>query len=157
VTTERTLVVIVYPDDSIAQGAIAALERLSIEELIDLDDVAYARRDSNGHIAFHETRSGPGGGIRKHLAHPFRHSGVQQSAEAERYARLGITDAYIDQLDAELGPDGAALFLLVHRPARERVIAEMSKFGGTVVKSSLPPETEEALKAALSGTEPPVS
>jgi uncharacterized membrane protein len=156
---ESTLVVIAYPDDSVAQGAIAALERLNIEELIDLEDAAYADKDASGTLRFHAIRSAAAagsahGGVREMLAWlPFvgPSPGASSDALAERYAEHGVDTVFVAELSGTLQADGMAVFLLVRHSARDRVIAEMSKFRGIVVKTSLQPEQEQELKRGLAG------
>jgi uncharacterized membrane protein len=159
---ESTLVVIAYPDDSVAQGAISTLESLSIEEFIDLEDTAYAVKGSDETVKFHETRRATGagtagGGVRGVLTRlPFFGSsaGATGGALVGRYAELGIDEGFIEYLSETLEPGGTAVFMLVRSSTRDRVIAEMSKFGGTVIKTSLPPELEEQLKEELAGKDP---
>lgn len=52
-------------------------------------------------------------------------------------------------------PNTSALFILVRTAQSEKVLAEMSRFRGRVIRSSLSPEQEGRLQAAL--TEPDVS
>jgi uncharacterized membrane protein len=154
VDTESALVVIAYPSDSVAQGAIATLERLSIERLIDLEDTAYAVKGWDGRVSFHETSPSAHAGVKARLAHPFGSAKVRDSKLESKYSRLGIDDAYMAELASTLEAGGCAVILLVRSSARQRVLEEMGKFGGTVIKSTLPPEIHEELKAALSGTKP---
>jgi uncharacterized membrane protein len=50
-----------------------------------------------------------------------------------------------------LQPNSSALFILVRKAQPEKVLAEMSRFRGRVLRSSLSPEQEARLQAALSG------
>jgi uncharacterized membrane protein len=47
-------------------------------------------------------------------------------------------------------PSGSALFVLAHQACAERVMAEIARFGGRVIKSKLTNEQQQALENALS-------
>ena len=46
-------------------------------------------------------------------------------------------------------PGTSALFLIVEQVTPDKAVEALSRFGGTVLKSSLPKETEEQLQEAL--------
>ena len=50
-----------------------------------------------------------------------------------------------------LQPGTSALFLVVEKVTPDKAVAAMSKYGGTVLKSSLSEDTEEELQEALQG------
>jgi uncharacterized membrane protein len=158
---ESNVVVITYPDDSVAQGAIATLERLSIEDLIDLEDTAYAVMGRNGSLTFHATQAAAGGGAVRGLLTRLPLVGSRPSTSSAalvpRYEELGIDDAFVAHLSERLAPGETALFLLVRSSARDRVIAEMSKFRGTIIKTSFQPEQEQQLKHRLTGQDSSLS
>jgi len=52
-----------------------------------------------------------------------------------------------------LKPGTSALFLVLEKATPDKAIAAMSKYGGTVLKSSLSKEAEETLQSALHGAE----
>jgi uncharacterized membrane protein len=54
-----------------------------------------------------------------------------------------------------LQPGTSALFLIVERATTDRAVERLSKFGGTVLKSSLSEEAEARLQAALHGDDAP--
>ena len=56
-----------------------------------------------------------------------------------------------EQVRDMLQPGTSALFLVVEKATPDRAIDAMSKFGGTVLKSSLSKADEEALQKELSG------
>jgi uncharacterized membrane protein len=53
-----------------------------------------------------------------------------------------------------LKPGTSALFLVVEKVTPDKAVAALSKFGGTVLKSSLSKETEKELQDALQGRVP---
>ena len=48
-------------------------------------------------------------------------------------------------------PESSALFVLVRKVQPEKVLSELSRFRGRVIRSSLSPEQEQRLQEALSG------
>lgn len=62
----------------------------------------------------------------------------------------GISDDFIRDLGHTLTPDSSALFLLVRRAQPEKVLAELSGYDGRILRSSLSPDEEARLKAAVS-------
>jgi uncharacterized membrane protein len=67
----------------------------------------------------------------------------------------GINDDFIKSIGDTLKPETSALFLLVRKSQPEKVLAELSGFKGHVIRSSLSPEQEARLQAALSQAHPP--
>jgi len=61
----------------------------------------------------------------------------------------GIDDGFINSLAEALKPNTSALFVLVRKAQPEKVLAEMSRFRDRVIRSSLSPEQESRLQAAL--------
>lgn len=51
-----------------------------------------------------------------------------------------------------LKPDSSALFVLVRKAQPEKVLVELSRFRGQVLRSSLSPEQEARLQEALSAS-----
>ena len=46
-------------------------------------------------------------------------------------------------------PGGSALFVMARNTDQEQVLPEMAKFGGTVLKTNLTTEQQQALEEAL--------
>jgi uncharacterized membrane protein len=46
-------------------------------------------------------------------------------------------------------PNTSAIFVLVRRSTPDKVVPELARFGGTIMQTSLPKETEEKLQEAL--------
>ena len=67
----------------------------------------------------------------------------------------GIDDDFIRSIGDTLKPDTSALFLLIRKSQPEKVLAELSGFRGHVIRSSLSPEQEAKLQAAISRAHPP--
>ena len=52
-------------------------------------------------------------------------------------------------LGSKLEPGGAALFVLVRSSTPDKVLPRISQYGGEVLHTSLPTESEETLREAL--------
>jgi hypothetical protein len=63
---------------------------------------------------------------------------------------FGIDDKFIRSLAQTLQPGNSALFVLIRKVQPERVLAEMKRFKGRVLRTSLSAEQENRLRAALS-------
>jgi uncharacterized membrane protein len=160
------LVVIAYPDAPTAQQALGTLERLSREKLISLEDAAYVTRDMNGKPKLHQTRSLTGAGAMGGAFWGFLigliffvpvlglAAGALGGALGGKLSDLGIDDKFMKELGEQIKPGSAALFLLVQSVTADKVVPEMSKFGGTVLKTSLSTEKEAELREALGQPSP---
>ena len=62
---------------------------------------------------------------------------------------VGIDDKFIKPEGESLDPGESALFLLVIEATEDRVLEEMSQFGGDVYETLLSKEDEEKLKKVL--------
>jgi uncharacterized membrane protein len=75
--------------------------------------------------------------------------GAGLGALSGKLADYGIDDKFAKQLTDTLQPNSSAIFVLVRKATVDKVLPEVSKYGGTVLQTSLPKETEEKLQAAL--------
>jgi uncharacterized membrane protein len=66
-----------------------------------------------------------------------------------RGADLGIDDAFVAELSATLVPGSSAIFLLLRPVSAADVLGTVGKFGGTVLRTTLPPDVEERLERSL--------
>jgi uncharacterized membrane protein len=155
------LVVIAYPDEATAQQALGTLKRLSTEQLINLEDAAYVTRDLDGKPKLHQTQSLVGAGAAGGAFWGFLFGliflvpvaglafGALGGALGGKMTDLGIDDKFMKDLGEQIKPGTAALFLLVRSSVADRVVPEMAKLGGTVLRTSLSTEQENQLKEAL--------
>jgi len=65
----------------------------------------------------------------------------------------GLDDKFVRSVGETLAPATSALFVLVRKAQPEKVIAELSKFKGTIIKSSLSPADEKRLQEAIARPE----
>src|SRR5215510_11050449 len=162
-----TLVAVAYPDKDRALEVRSVLGRLQKQYLVDLVDAVVVTRDADGKI--HLDQSVPLIGITA-----FRGAlwgmligllffspiigaaiGAGAGAIAGKLSDYGIDDNFMRALAENFQPNTSALFVLARGGVPERVLPEIAKYGGTVLHTSLPPETEEQLRAALTSTPEP--
>jgi uncharacterized membrane protein len=62
----------------------------------------------------------------------------------------GIDDNFIKSLGEQISPDSSALFVLLRKVTLDKVMPELSKYEGRVIKTSLSNEQEQRLREALS-------
>jgi uncharacterized membrane protein len=66
---------------------------------------------------------------------------------------VGIDDNFMKQLGQTIKPGTAALCVLIRKMTADKVIEEVQKFGGTVLKTNLCHENEAKLREALASVE----
>lgn len=155
------LVAIAYPDEFRAAEVRATLARLQLEYLIDLEDAVVVTKDSKGAVKLHQavnmTAAGAmsgglwGGLIGLLFLMPFAGAalGAGLGALSGKLTDLGIDDNFVKALSENLPPGSSALFVLVKKATPDKVIPEVAKFGGTVLRTSLSSEAEAKLREAF--------
>ena len=68
-----------------------------------------------------------------------------------KVTKSGIDKQFQDQVRGMLKPGTSALFLMVEKVTPDKAVEAMSKYGGTVLKTSLSKEGEKDLQDALHG------
>jgi uncharacterized membrane protein len=68
-----------------------------------------------------------------------------------KVTKTGIDKAFQDQVRGMLQPGTSALFLMVEKVTPDKAVDAMSKYGGTVLKTSLSKQDEADLQEALHG------
>ena len=68
-----------------------------------------------------------------------------------KVTKTGIDREFEDQVRGMLQPGTSALFLMVEKVTPDKAVDAMSRFGGTVLKTSLSKEAEQELQDALHG------
>lgn len=164
------LVVVGFDNLNDADRVLSELTRLKKEYLIDLEDAVVAIRDADGAVRIKQSvnlvRMGAasgglsgavwGGLIGLLFLNPLAGFaiggmvGAGSGALSGSMIDYGIDDEFIKSLGATLKPDSSALCLLIRKSQPEKVLAELSGFKGRVLRSSLSPEQEAKLQAALS-------
>ena len=169
------LVVVGFDNPTDADRVLTELTRLQKEYLIDLEDAVVAIRSQDGSVRIKQSVNmlslgAATGGLRGALwgsligllfLNPLAGFaiggavGVGSGALSGSMIDYGINDDFIKSIGDTLKPDTSALFLLIRKAQPEKVLAELSGYKGHVIRSSLSPEQEAKLQAALSKAHPP--
>lgn len=144
-----------------AERVVALTGDLARQNLLQLDDVAYAYQDDKGKVRVQQTlnttSTGAAGGalwgtlIGLIFLNPLAGLavGAATGAVAGKLTDVGINDGVIKQIGAELEKGKAAVFLLARSATVDRVIEALKPFGPTVIQTSLSREREDELVQAL--------
>ena len=166
------LVVVGFDDTQQADRALTELVRLTKEHLIDLEDAVVAIRSPDGSVRIKQSvnlvgigaaQGGLSGALWGSLVgllflNPLlgfaagAAVGAGSGALAGSLSDYGIDDDLIRSIGDTLQPNTSALFMLVRKVQPEKVLADIQEAGfrGKVVRSSLSPDQEQRLQAALS-------
>jgi uncharacterized membrane protein len=160
-----TLVVIDYESEVKAEEVRLALLKLQQAYLIDLADAVVVVRDEKGKVKLRQlynlTAAGAvSGGFWGALVgllflNPLFGFAIGAAAGAVSGALkdIGIDDNFMKQLGETLKPGTAALCVLIRQMTPDRVLEELQKHGGTLIKTNLCNENEAELRKALSKVE----
>jgi uncharacterized membrane protein len=159
------IVAIVYDDPYKAHEARAALLRLAGEGRIRLDETAVAIKGADGKVGVYQdvdvvsksTDAGHWLGIAAAWLTgtvPWIMAGTAAGAVLGRLSDHSITNRLIKEVDEALVPGTSALFVQGERSGDPSVVdpafVELHRrFGGTLVRATLPPEAERALREAI--------
>jgi uncharacterized membrane protein len=157
------LVAIGYPDETTALEAMDEVGRLTKELIIQPDAVAAIVRNKEGKLRVttnhHEVGGGASFGMFWGLLFgilffvPFLGMAVGAGLGA-LMCHLGknAVDAQFEQQVREmLKPGTSALFMVVEKVTPDKAVEALSRYGGTVLKSSLSKDAEKQLQDALHG------
>jgi uncharacterized membrane protein len=154
------LVAIAYDDVDQAQQVTETLGRLMKEHSLELEDAVIVEHRSDGKIKLHQpsmagigAASGAlwGGLIGLIFLMPLfgMAIGAASGAAGGALSDRGIDDKFMKEIGDKLPAGGAAIFVLVREATIDKVLPEISKYGGHVIQSSLSNEQESALQEAL--------
>jgi uncharacterized membrane protein len=161
-----TLVAIGYPDEKTADAAAEEAQRLAKDLIIEPDAIAAIRRDVDGKFHVHTSHQPVAGGATWGMFWGFFFGivffvpflgmaiGAGLGALMGKVAKSGIDKDFQDRVRDLVQPGTSALFLVLERATPDKAVEALSKFGGTVLKSSLSKEAEADLQEALHGTAP---
>jgi uncharacterized membrane protein len=164
------LVIVGFDNPTDADRVLTELTRLQKEYLIDLEDAVVAIRSPDGAVRIKQSVNlvslgAASGGLRGAMwgsligllfLNPLAGLaiggavGAGSGALSGNLIDYGINDDFIKSIGNTLKPETSALFLLIRKSQPEKVLAELSGFKGHVIRSSLSPEQEAKLQAALS-------
>lgn len=161
-----TLVAIGYPDESTATAAGDEAQRLAKDLIIEPDAIAVIRRDTEGKFHVTTNHHAVGGGATWGMFWgllfgmlffvPFfgMAIGAGLGALMGKMTKGAIDKEFESRVREMLQPGTSALFLVVEKATPDKAVEAMSKYGGTVLKSSLSKEAEAELQEALHGNQP---
>jgi uncharacterized membrane protein len=164
------LVAITYPDVNQASKVLDVVKRMVNEHLLELDDAVYVTKDSSGEVDLHQMINLPAagaahGGVRGAVwggligllfLQPLAGMaigaavGAGTGAIAGQFTDYGIDDTFVKDLSTQMTPNSSAIFVLVRHVTADKVVPEISKYGGTVLRTSLSTEAEQRLQSQLS-------
>ena len=159
------LIAIGYPDEATAQAAADEARRLAQDLIIQPDAIAVISRDADGGYHVTTNHHAVGGvavwgmfwgflfGLLFFIPVFGMAVGAGMGALMGKLAKTSIDRQFQDQVRDMLKPGTSALFLMLEKVTPDKAVEAMSKYGGTVLKTSLSKETEEQLQSALHGSE----
>jgi uncharacterized membrane protein len=158
------LIVIGYPDETTAALAADEARALARDLIIQPDAIASIVRDEEGkyhvHTSHHAVGAGASWGMFWGLLFGLLFFipvfglaiGAGLGALMGKIAKSGIDREFQDQVRDLIKPGTSALFLMVEKVTPDKAVEAMSKYGGTVLKTSLSKQGEADLQAALHGS-----
>ena len=157
------LVAIGYPDETTALSAMDEAERLQHELVIQADAIAAIVRNQEGKIRVVTNHHAVGAGATWGLFWgmlfgilflvPFfgMAVGAGMGALMGKVTKNAVDKEFETQVRDMLQPGTSALFMVVEKVTPDRAVEALSRFGGTVLKSSLSNEAQQELQEALHG------
>src|SRR5438045_108397 len=161
------LIAIGYPDETTASLASEEGKRLASELIIEPDAVAAIVRDKEGKYHVSTSHHPVGGGATWGMFWGLLFGllffvpvfgmavGAGLGALFGKIEKSGIDKDFQEQVRDMLQPGTSALFLVVEKVTPDKAVEAMSKYRGTVLKSSLSKDSENELQEALHGTSVP--
>ena len=154
------LVAIAYDDVDQARQVTATIGELVKEHSLTVEDVVIVEHKPGGKMKLHQpsmagvgAASGAlwGGLIGLIFLMPLfgMAIGAASGAAAGAMSDYGVDDDFMKELGQKLPEGGAAVIVLVREATRDKVVPEVSKYGGHLIQSSLSHDQEAALQEAL--------
>lgn len=157
------LIAIGYDDTTTALAAMDEVEKLAKDLVIQPDAVAAIVRNEEGKYRTitnqHLVGAGATWGMFWGLLFGILFFvpvfglawGAGLGAIMGKISKSSIDKGFQDQVREQVKPGTSALFLIVEQMTTDKALAGLSKFGGTVLKTSLSEEDEKELQEALHG------
>lgn len=157
------LVAIAYDDVETATRVRDKVRELQTQHIIEVSDAVVVERRQDGRIKLHQAVNTVAGGaaggalwgglIGLIFLQPLLGAAIggATGAAVGAVTDLGIDDDFMRQLGEGLRPGAAAVFLLINKSTPDKVLPELARFGGQVIRTSLSREQEEQLRGALQG------
>jgi uncharacterized membrane protein len=160
------LIAIGYPDMTTALQAEDEVQQLAKDLVIQPDAIAVIIRKQNGHIKTITNHHPVGKGATWGMFWGFLFGllffipffglaiGAAMGAVMGSVSKAGVDEAFQNQVRDMLKPGTSALFMVVEQMTTDKATDALSKFGGTVLKTSLSKEAEKKLQDGLHGEQP---
>ena len=157
------LIAIGYPDEATGEAAAEEARRLARDLIIEPDAIASITRDMEGKYHVHTSHHPVGAGATWGMFWGLQFGllffipvfgmaiGAGMGALMGKMAKTSIDRQFQDQVRDMLQPGTSALFLMLEKVTPDKAVEAMSKYGGTVLKTSLSKEGEAELQEALHG------
>ena len=157
------LIAIGYPDQATADAAAEEARRLARDLIIQPDAIAVIVRDEEGGYHVHTNHHLVGGGATWGMFWGLLFGllffipvfgmaiGAGMGALMGKMAKTSIDKQFQDQVRDMLKPGTSCLFLMLEKVTPDKAVEGLSKYGGTVLKTSLSREGESELQDALHG------
>ena len=153
------LIAIGYPDETTADAAADEARRLAADLIIQPDAIAVITRDTDGTYHSRTSHHAVGGGAMWGMFWGFLFGllffipviGMGVGALMGKFDKTSIDKEFQDQVRGLLQPGTSALFLVLEKVTPDKAVEAMSKYGGTVLKTSLSTDDEKELQDALHG------
>jgi uncharacterized membrane protein len=155
------LIVIGYDDETTAETVLDDLLKMERDYLVDLKDAAVVFRDKEGqlhvhtrhHLLGYETLTGMFWGLIVGLIFLVPVAGVVLGGLAGLVAGtvgdLGMKQEFKDDVGALVQPGKSALMAVIRKATPDKVLEELSPYGGTVLRTSLTHDDENKLAESL--------
>ena len=157
------LIAIGYPDEATAEAAADEARRLASDLIIQPDAIAVIVRDEDGSYRVHTSHHAVGAGATWGMFWGMLFGllffvpvlgmavGAGMGALMGKVSKSGVDKAFQDQVRGMIQPGTSALFLILEKVTPDKAVEAMSKYGGTVLKTSLSKDGEAELQDALHG------
>jgi uncharacterized membrane protein len=157
------IIAIGYPDERTAALAADEARKLAADLIIEPDAIAVIVCDKDGKFKVTTNHHAVGGGATYGMFWGLLFGvlffvpvfgmavGAGLGALMGKIEKVGVDKQFQQQVRDMLQPGMSALFLVVEKVTPDKAVAALSKFGGTVLKSSLSDKAQAELQDALHG------
>jgi uncharacterized membrane protein len=157
------LIAIGYPDETTATAAADEARRLARDLIIQPDAIAVIVRDKDGSYRVQTNHHMVGAGATWGMFWGLLFGllffipvfgmavGAGMGALMGKLTKTSIDKQFQEQVRDMIKPGTSALFLMLEKVTPDKAVEAMSKYGGTVLKTSLSKADEKELQDALHG------
>jgi len=157
------LIAIGYDDETSALSAMDEVERLAQDLILQPDAVAAIIRNKEGKFRTITNQHAVGAGATWGMFWGLLFGmlffvpifgmalGAAFGAFGGKLAKNTIDAQFQEQVRSQVKPGTSALFLIIEQMTEDKALEALSKFGGTIIKTSLSKEAEAELQKELHG------